>query len=296
VAEAEAAEAAAPAEASVKQAEAYCSVSTPAYGAALRHFRFPVTLLDMAGDDRLRKLIGWGEVAIGLGFLIRGGLRVTGRADPSPVGRFAQLERPALPQHRGNVVQSARLERVGDINQRVDKIKKLILKDSLSPIVREEALGILTQKCGNRWCVREKDYEGEISALFWALRDPKSPYAMRYTRDHVYVDQFHGSRVLRKLSGGDCDDGSVRLGAWLLAVGYPIKLRVIHAKGAPSWSHIYLLAGVPPTNPTKWIPLDWSVEDAKPGWEAPGAAESARTGRPAGVVVKVKDFDVEMRR
>ncbi len=90
-----------------------------------------------------------------------------------------------------------------------------------------------------------------------------------------------------------CDDGVVLLGAMLRSVGYPVKLRVVQDKGSSTWSHIYLLIGIPPTGPSKWVPLDWSVVPFKPaGWEAPGAAQTALTGEPHGIITRVKDFNV----
>lgn len=89
----------------------------------------------------------------------------------------------------------------------------------------------------------------------------------------------------------NCDEGSVLLGSMILAIGGQVKLRVIQAKGASTWSHVYLLVGLPPGAPTRWVPLDWSVR--KPaGWEVEGAEQCRRTGKPAGMVVKVRDFDV----
>ncbi|MDO8689532.1 MAG: hypothetical protein Q7R39_05905, partial [Dehalococcoidia bacterium] len=161
-----------------------------------------------------------------------------------------------------------------------------------SPIIKEKALGVLTRKCGDKWCVAPKDYVGEITALFTSIQDPRSPIAVRYTRDHVTVDQFMTAENILRLHAEDCDGGTTILGAMLMSVGYPVKARVIQAKNASTYSHIYLLVGTPPENPTRWIPLDWSVEDAPVGWEAPGAKLCAKTGQPHGVVVKVKDFDI----
>jgi hypothetical protein len=141
-------------------------------------------------------------------------------------------------------------------------------------------------------CVPEKDWEAEIRALFTAVRDAASPMALRYTRDHAEIDQFHSADKLLKLKGGDCDDGTILLGSMLRAVGYPIRLRVIQDTGSSTWSHIYLLVGLPPMAPEKWVALDWSVPGKPAGWEAPGAKEVALSGRPSGVVTRLIDFKV----
>ncbi len=141
-------------------------------------------------------------------------------------------------------------------------------------------------------CVPEKDYDAEIRALFTAVRDANSDLALRYTRDHVEVDQYHSAEKLLALKGGDCDDGTILLGSMLRAVGYPIRLRVIQDNASTTWSHIYLLVGTPPMGPSRWIALDWSAPGEPPGWEAPCAKQVALNGKPAGVVTRLIDFSV----
>lgn len=198
----------------------------------------------------------------------------------------------------GGVIKTSRTVTVRNIAERVALIRDRILKDSLKPIVREKALSVLSRKCstpagGVRWCVTPKDYEAEIAALFKAVQDANSELALRYVRDHVEVDQFTAADKLFRIRGGDCDDGTILLGSMLRSVGYPTKMRVIQDSASESWSHIYLLVGVPPQAPRKWIPLDWSVYPFKPaGWEAPGAKDVALSGKPAGVVTKLRDFNV----
>lgn len=185
---------------------------------------------------------------------------------------------------------------VRTIEQRVSYIRDQLVKGSQSARVIEKARAIVARKCKNgdgtkRWCVPEKDWWGEVKALFDAVASADSDVGLRYTRDHAFVDQFSSAEASMRMQAGDCDDGTILLGALLMAVGYRVKMRVIQSKGSDTWSHIYLLVGLPPTGPTKWVPLDWSVR--KPaGWEVDGAQVSAETGRPAGLVVRVRDFDV----
>ncbi len=247
-------------------------------------------------------LVGWGYLLLGVGLTVEGFRSVTGKA-PAPsflgkgMGGLGNPEGEAM-RKAGGVIEKVTTRTVGDINERVRYIRERILKDSLKPEIREKALAVLTRKCGSdgnkTWCVPPKDYAAEIKALYNAVQDPNSPLALRYTRDHIEVDQYHAADKLLRLKGGDCDDGTILLGAMLRAVGYPVKMRVIQDRGAPSWSHIYLLVGAPPSGgQMKWAPLDWSVYPYKPaGWEAPGAAQSALSGKPAGIVVRVRDFDV----
>lgn len=249
--------------------------------------------------------VGWGYLLLGVGLTVEGFRTVVGKqAAPALLGgrgRLAGLgnaEGEAM-RKAGGVIEKATTHTVRDINERVRFIKERVQKDSLKPVVREKALAVLTRKCpvGSGkvdWCVEPKNYEAEIKAIYNAVQDPNSPIALRYTRDHVFVDQFTAADKLMRLNGGDCDDGTILLGAMLRTVGYPLKMRVIQDKGSSTWSHIYLLVGIPPSGGNmKWVPLDWSVYPYKPpGWEAPGAAQAALSGRPAGIVEKVKDFDV----
>jgi hypothetical protein len=242
-----------------------------------------------AKGNGLAKLAGLGQIAIGLGFLLRGFVNVQG-ASSGLFGSLGRGQRDPNQLPASSAVTRARVEKVGDIADRVKRIKQIIVKDSIDPRVRAEVSDILTKKCGERWCVEEKNSIAELSAFFWALRDPRSPYALRYTKDHVFVDQFSHAAVMRKLKMEDCDGGTARLGAWLQATGYPVKLRVVASRGATTWEHIYIVAGIPANAPTRWFSLDWSVLTFRPGDEARGAAESIATGRPAGMIERARDF------
>ena len=160
--------------------------------------------------------------------------------------------------------------------------------------------------CGERYVV---DHGGLGTHPIWRLQlwgggaATKAPKLLRVAgidRDNIEVACFDietedGFVYLPEadVTVSNCDDGTILLGALLRAVGYPVKARVIQDNGSSTWSHIYLLVGVPPTGPKKWVPLDWSVYPFRPaGWEAPGAKQVALTGEPAGIVVKVKDFNV----
>jgi len=91
----------------------------------------------------------------------------------------------------------------------------------------------------------------------------------------------------------NCDDFVVTLGSLLMAIGHPVTVRVIQTKDKGTWNHVYL------TTPKEFdktgadvaLPLDPTV-DRPMGWEAPGASEVARTGKPTGIVKRVKDFPV----
>lgn len=218
---------------------------------------------------------------------------------PTKMPEAGELGKPKLAQYN-----------VKDIDTRVGFIGELIRKGSLSPDLRERTVELLATKCdsfgrvdpnGGQWCHKEKDCLSEVKAIFTAIRDPRSKYAIRYTRDAMLADVFTApERTLLKTHGGDCDDYVITLGSMLMSVGHPVRLRVIATKrdgvedSTAPWSHIYLLTPTTFDNPkAKWIPMWVSVDGSmdKPlGWEAPGASEMAKTGKPSGMVARVKDY------
>lgn len=255
-----------------------------------------------------KTLLGGAKVVIGGAFVIEGLKTMRGEPSvallgrPAGLGRFVErkvdaagipdYETPAEALQRPpGAVRWTKLATVNSIEERVSYLQKLARKASLDPKVKEAANRVLNRKCGDKWCVPQKNSVKEIEALFMACRNVRSPLAIRYVRDHVRVDQFAHPNTTRKLRGADCDDAAVYLGSMLMAVGYPIRFRVVQAKGSASWSHIYLLVGVPPTGPTRWIPLDLTVMKP-PGWEVDGAEDAKLSGKPSGLIERTKDFDV----
>lgn len=229
-------------------------------------------------------------------------------AEPQPrAGRTIPLPSVKLPTKMPGKPQLKQYD-VSDIDTRVGLIGELIRKGSLSPDLRERTVEILSLKCdvlgrvqpnGPQWCVKEKDCLGEVKALFEAIRNPRSKYAVRYTRDAMLADVFTApERTLLKSHGGDCDDYVITLGSMLMAVGHPVRMRVVASRrdGVPDkdapWSHIYLLTPTTFDNPkAKWISVDASMN--KPlGWEAPGASEVAATGKPSGIIARVRDYSI----
>lgn len=270
-----------------------------------------------------RKLQMAGQVMLAGGFVLsalaiwknaedEGGLRGLGEASGSklPSNKVLHLPKAKLPAsvEAAKALAKPKLKSydITDIDSRVGLIGELIRKGSLSADLRERTVELLSQKCdasgritpnGDRWCVREKDCLGEVKAIFEAVRVPRSKYAVRYTRDAMLADVFTApERTLLKSHGGDCDDYVIVLGSMLMAVGHPVRMRVVATQvpGEPPekcpWSHIYLLTPTTFDNPkATWISVDGSM-DRPLGWEAPGAKEVARTGKPAGIIARVRDY------
>ena len=212
---------------------------------------------------------------------------------PSPKGKT--IGRPQLKQYD-----------VTDIDTRAGLIGELIRKGSLNADLRERTVEILAMKCDSfgrvsptatQYCVKEKDCMGEVAAIFDAIRNPKSKYSVRYTRDAMLADVFTApERTLLKSHGGDCDDYVITLGAMLMGVGHPVRMRIVATRqqgvddAKTPWSHIYLLTPTEFDNPrAEWISVDASM-DRPLRWEAPGAKEVAKTGKPSGIISRVRDY------
>lgn len=88
---------------------------------------------------------------------------------------------------------------VGTIDERVGYIIGMIKKGRLDPRVRSFTVKLLSQKCGEDWCVPEKSYKAEVRTIYNAVREH-----VRYVRDTYGTDLFqHPNRTL-EFRGGDC--------------------------------------------------------------------------------------------
>ncbi len=129
------------------------------------------------------------------------------------------------------------------------------------PRIRQIAAKVLSQRNSDGgWAVSEKDYTGEVDALYYYVREN-----VRYTHDISEVELFQRPSRTLELKIGDCDDLTILLGSLLQSVGYPVILRVVGLNGG-AYQHIYILAGIPPEGATEWRPLDASRPEG-PGWE-----------------------------
>jgi hypothetical protein len=198
---------------------------------------------------------------------------------------------------------------VGNIDERVDLIIKLIRDGAADPVIGEKAKILLSQKCdgvgrrvakgqehtrtGVKFCVPEKDCLAEVRAIFNAVRNPQSQYAIRYVRDSLIGDVFTAARrTLLRVNGGDCDDYVVTIGALLMSIGHPVYVCVITTTDRQTWNHVYLLTPSKFDDPNApLVALDASV-DKPMGWEAPGAAENRASGKVAGIVKRSKVYPV----
>ena len=166
-----------------------------------------------------------------------------------------------LPSARGPM--KIKIKHVFTLEDKMVEIIKLANKGKLDPEIRRFVAGCLTDRCGNDWCHKERDYDDEIRTVFNAVREN-----VRYTGDIWSVDTFqHPVRTL-ELGIADCDDASVIIASCLMSIGYPIRFRVIRTVNSSDWNHIFVLCGRPPRDPKQWVSLDATVK--KPaGWYPP---------------------------
>lgn len=183
----------------------------------------------------------------------------------------------------GNGQPSANIYRVNTIEERLAGVAAQMMKSVRDPRVRQLAVSIVSKRCrepdmkngDGGWCLGERDYWGEVKALFYWMRAN-----VRYIRDMRTIDTFATAMRTIEARGGDCDDYTIALGSLLMSIGYPVRMKTIQTKGAGDWSHIYLQVGLPPGNPTRWRTLDASVSQPA-GWEAPASMiVKARTDAP----------------
>jgi hypothetical protein len=172
------------------------------------------------------------------------------------------------------------------LDDRIAYLQGLVDEGKRDPQVYAFARRAVTQKCGGKWCVPEKDTLGEARSLFAAIRRQVPPNTtakdvatarlffknlrqnVRYTSDIEGVDTYQRPAHTLALGSADCDDFSTLTCAGLGSLGIPCRLKVIRTKGAGDWNHIFAQAGFPRQNPTHWISMDSSV-NMPFGWEAP---------------------------
>jgi len=154
---------------------------------------------------------------------------------------------------------------VDNIDDRIDLIISQINHGKRDGNVRKIASQVLAGKSGHDWTVPIRDHKAEAVAIFDYVRNN-----VRYTLDTYGVELYQTANRTLELGIGDCDDMTILLGSLLQIVGLPIRIRVIGLKGQNVFSHVYLLVGLPPENPTAWMPLDSSRPEAA-GWELPSS-------------------------
>jgi len=103
------------------------------------------------------------------------------------------------------------------------------------------------------------DELGELSALYDWVKG-----SIRFTKDPLTKEKLYPPQELLKIRAGDCDDISMLLGAFALALGYPARLITIGAnpESPGEFSHVYVEAEAP-VGSGNWVPLDAARADSQ---------------------------------
>ena len=205
-------------------------------------------------------------VELGAGLLT--GVRAAAHAYGAVRQALAAFSSDAEPKARQQVVAPG-------IASRVPELRRLIQRGKTNPKIIALAKAVINRQCGDTWCIPEKAWREEAVALFGFVRG-----RVRYNRDTYGVESFQAPHVTLRYRGGDCDCITILLASLLQSVGYPVKLRIMQTRNAETWNHILLLAGLPPSRPTRWLSLDASMNQPA-GWYPP-----------KGTVRRVLDFDL----
>lgn len=152
---------------------------------------------------------------------------------------------------------------VDSVEDRIEQIANLIDEGKEDVSIRQ-----LTTDLIRRGQVRERDYQGELGAVFKYVRSN-----VRYIHDPHELDTYQRARRTVEMKAGDCDDMTILIGAMTQTIGYPLRLKVVAFEG-DEYEHIYPLAGVPPASPRRWISMDATVKNPL-GWEVPRSEVSA---------------------
>lgn len=153
---------------------------------------------------------------------------------------------------------------VSNLDERVALIAQMVHEGREDAGVRELAVGLVSQRCGDSFCVRENDDMAEVEAVFSGLKN-----YYRYVSDPHGKDMFQSPARTLQFGGGDCDDATILVASCLGAIGFPVGARVVQTSGHDTWNHIYGLVGTPKGNARRWVPLDLSVRESTVGWEPP---------------------------
>lgn len=162
-----------------------------------------------------------------------------------------------------------RIYQVKTIDDRIRHLRERVAKGKVDPEIYAFTRAAITKKCGNRWCIDEKDTLREAEAIFNAVRQ-----SVRYTSDIAGIDTYQSPSKTLRLRAGDCDDYSSLICSSLLSAGIPCRFKVIRTKGSNEWNHIYSQVGIPRGRPNRWVSMDASVP-VKFGWEAPPSMVAA---------------------
>ena len=160
---------------------------------------------------------------------------------------------PLLPRYRAPLLSGEH-----GTAQTIDLMRKLIDEALTDPAFVRQAIDIVRP-------VAAFDDLGEAEALYnWVRRN------IRFTKDPVTKEKLYPPQELLKIGAGDCDDISMLLSAFLMALGYSARLITVAAnQSSPrEFSHVYVEGEVPPGS-GQWIAMDAARPNSEFGAEPP---------------------------
>lgn len=145
---------------------------------------------------------------------------------------------------------------VAGVEETIAEITRAIRKGASNPAVIEEARRAVRR-------ARPHDTEAEWRELW---RYVTGLYGFPYRFDPVDVELVYGAHLGSSIAGGDCDDFTVRSGALLEALGYPVQVEIIGSRAPapgrePAFHHVFLRAFDPRSG--RWKAFDPVLD--KPG-------------------------------
>ena len=136
----------------------------------------------------------------------------------------------------------------------VSNILKLIREGRVNREIQERAVGAV-RAAG----VPLTAYPLVIKAIAQFVRQN-----VGYARDPDRTDEIYPpwqilEEALTDLGAAvDCEDQSCLAASLLESIGLPVKI-VIVSKTGQLWDHVFLRAGYPPDNPTRWVSVDTTI-------------------------------------
>jgi hypothetical protein len=229
---------------------------------------------------------------VAIGAIIVGGIAVIGGAIAYGVAAKrrtyvlrATLGRVQARVQKGGMTLTHHYDPEMPIDQRVSILQDLVWKGVQNPQMRELALaitgnGVRDVTVGKRHfrvkganCPARDGLCESESIYNWTKQN------IRYTGDVAPVkmpggdvegvDLFQSAMRTVEFGGEDCDGHTVVTTTLLALNGIPAKFRITAPSKSSDWAHIYGMAGLPKTRPTRWVALDTTLPGNMFGREAP---------------------------
>jgi hypothetical protein len=153
-----------------------------------------------------------GKVALGLASLVMGAkyLREGARhLSGGGTGAMGLVGKPMSNSGHVRTRQGAmrmRTYQINNLDDRIRHLRRLALEGKKDPAVYAFVRDAISQRCGDDWCIKEKDNLSEARAIFDAARR-----RVRYTSDIAGIDTYQKPAHTLALRSGDCLPGETLL-------------------------------------------------------------------------------------